>query len=68
MILVGDLVQLPLVNDRLVYETREGHGMLLWKEFQIVATLNHIFREDGQRNEKQIFCVLLSNIRIQTPQ
>ena len=31
MILVGDLVQLPLVNDRQVYETREGHGMLLWQ-------------------------------------
>ena len=68
MILLGDLAQLPLVNDRPVYETREGHAKLLWKEFQIVATLNHIFRQDGQSNEQEIFHVLLSKIRIQTPQ
>lgn len=64
MILVGDLAQLPPVNDRPTYESRR---LLLWEEFKTVVTLSHIFRQDGQSNEKEIFCVLLSNIRDANP-
>ena len=67
MILVENLAQLPLVSDRPAYESRGGHAKLLWKEFQTVITLNHIFRQDGKSNEQEIFHILLSNIRDAIP-
>lgn len=66
MILVGYLAQLSLVNDRAPYETKRLAN-LLWEEFKMVVTLSHVFWQDGQNQEQQIFCQSLTNIKDANP-
>ncbi|XP_059073343.1 uncharacterized protein LOC131874120 [Cryptomeria japonica] len=67
MILVGDLGQLPLVNDRPAYASNR-RAKLLWEEFKIVVTLDKIFRQDGENIQQQRFHQLLTNLRDANPQ
>ncbi|XP_059068714.1 uncharacterized protein LOC131859171 [Cryptomeria japonica] len=67
MILVGDLGQLPPVNDKPTY-TSNRREKLLWEEFKIVVTLDKIFRQDGENIQQQIFRQLLTNLRDANPQ
>ncbi|XP_059076947.1 uncharacterized protein LOC131876152 [Cryptomeria japonica] len=67
MILVGDLGQLPLVNDRPAYASNR-RAKLLWEEFKIVVTLDKIFRQDGENIQQQRFRQLLTNLRDANPQ
>ncbi|XP_059076868.1 uncharacterized protein LOC131031330 [Cryptomeria japonica] len=67
MILVGDLGQLPSVNDRPAYASNR-RAKLLWEEFKIVVTLDKIFRQDGENIQQQRFCQLLTNLRDANPQ
>ncbi|XP_059076823.1 uncharacterized protein LOC131057818 [Cryptomeria japonica] len=67
MILVGDLGQLPPVNDRPAYASNR-RAKLLWEEFKIVVTLDKIFRQDGENIQQQRFRQLLTNLRDANPQ
>ncbi|XP_057830374.2 ATP-dependent DNA helicase PIF1-like [Cryptomeria japonica] len=67
IILVGDLGQLPPVNDRPAYDSNR-RAKLLWGEFKTVVTLDKIFRQDGENFEQQRFHQLLTNVRDANPQ
>lgn len=64
--MVGDLRQLPLVNDIPPYQ-RKIQSKLLWEEFKIVITLNHIFKQDRLNSGQERFRLLLTNIRDANP-
>ncbi|XP_057856401.2 uncharacterized protein LOC131065774 [Cryptomeria japonica] len=66
IILVGDLGQLPPVNDRPACDSNR-RAKLLWGEFKTVVTLDKIFRQDGENFEQQRFCQLLKNLRDANP-
>ncbi|XP_057867156.2 uncharacterized protein LOC131074524 [Cryptomeria japonica] len=66
IILVGDLGQLPPVNDKAPYQSKR-RAKLLWEEFKTIITLDHDFRQYGQNSEQQKFCQLLTNIRDAKP-
>ncbi|XP_059065637.1 uncharacterized protein LOC131065369 [Cryptomeria japonica] len=67
IILVGDLGQLPPVNDRPAYDSNRREK-LLWGEFKTVVTLDKIFRQNGENFEQRRFCQLLTNLRDANPQ
>lgn len=62
MILVDDLGQLPLVNNKPPYNSRKW-AKLLWEQFKTIITLDHIFRQDRQNSGQEHFWELLMNIR-----
>jgi ATP-dependent DNA helicase PIF1 len=62
IILVGDLGQLPPVKDKPLYAGNTA-GKVLWKNFNIVVTLDIIFRQQGNHPRQAAFRQLLSNIR-----
>ncbi|XP_057865108.2 uncharacterized protein LOC131072843 [Cryptomeria japonica] len=66
MILVGDLGQLPPVNDRPAYGSNR-RAKLLWEEFKTVITLDKVFRQDGENIQQQRFHQLLTNLRDANP-
>ncbi|XP_059073758.1 uncharacterized protein LOC131874410 [Cryptomeria japonica] len=66
MILVGELGQLPLVNDRPAYDSNR-RAKLLWEEFKTMITLDKVFRQDGENIQQQRFCQLLTNLRDANP-
>ncbi|XP_059064495.1 uncharacterized protein LOC131856654 [Cryptomeria japonica] len=63
---VGDLGQLPPVNDRLPYNSRRREK-LLWEQFTTIITLDHIYRQEGQGSDQERFRQLLMNIRDAKP-
>ena len=67
IILVGDLGQLPIVNDRPAYDSNR-RAKFLWQEFKTIVTLDKIFRQDGETNEQHRFRQLLMNVRDANPQ
>ncbi|XP_057846165.2 uncharacterized protein LOC131055866 [Cryptomeria japonica] len=66
MILVGDLGQLPPVNDTPPYNSRR-RAELLWEQFTTIITLDHIYRQEGQGSDQERFRQLLMNIRDAKP-
>ena len=64
--MVGDLGQLPPVNDKPAYASQR-RAKLLWNEFKTVVTLDKIFRQDGEDNDQQRFRELLTNLRDANP-
>lgn len=61
IILVGDLSQLPPITDKPTYDSNV-HEKLLWEEFKIVVTLDKVFKQEGEGEDQQRFCQLLTNI------
>jgi ATP-dependent DNA helicase PIF1 len=59
---VGDLGQLPPVKDKPLY-AGNTIGKVLWKNFNIVVTLDTIFRQQGNHPRQATFRQLLNNIR-----
>lgn len=66
MILVGDLGQLSPIKYKPIY-VGNTIGEVLWKEFNIVVTLDKIFRQEGRDPKKHDFWNLLFNIRNYDP-
>ena len=66
IILVGDLGQLPPVKDKPLYAGNTV-GKVLWKKFNIVVTLDTIFRQQGNDPKQYSFRNLLMNIRNAEP-
>jgi ATP-dependent DNA helicase PIF1 len=66
IILVGDLGQLPPVKDKPLYAGNTA-GKVLWKKFNIVVTLDTIFRQQGNDPKQYSFRNLLMNIRNAEP-
>jgi hypothetical protein len=59
---VGDLGQLPPVKDKPLYAGNTT-GKVLWQNFNIVVTLDMIFRQQRNHPRQATFRQLLSNIR-----
>ena len=66
IILMGDLGQLPPVWDKPLY-VGNTVGKVLWKKFNIIVTLDTIFRQQGNTEEQSCFCRFLNNIRNAKP-
>jgi len=66
VILVGDLGQLPPVRDKPLYVGNTA-GKVLWNQFNIVVTLDTIFRQEGNNPNQSRFRDLLTNIRNTDP-
>lgn len=66
MILVGDLGQLPPVNDSSTYDSNR-QAKLLREEFKTMITLNKKFRQNGENIQQQRFYQLLTNLRDANP-
>lgn len=66
IILVGDLRQLPPVQDIPLY-AGTSHGTALWNTFTTVITLDKIFRQQDQSSAQVLFRNVLQNIRNENP-
>ena len=66
LILVGDLGQLPPIKDRVPYDIRRC-VKILWQDFNIVITLEKVYRQEGENLDQNKFRQLLTNIRDAQP-
>ena len=64
IILVGDLGQLPHVSDKPPYVSNV-RAKLLWEEFKTIVSLDKVFRQEGESEDQQRFCQLLTIYEMQ---